>query len=297
MRIIYKSKSIFIVFFKLLVVTAVFAPILIANNSVADDSDPPEVTLGERLFLETRFAEFFFTNSHNNVNATLAAGDPVLDTTATTQGSFPGPFAGSSMNCRACHLVDEQGSTFGGGNRTYSDFARRSPIPLRSDGKTLTPRNSPALVDASLSRKGGPFFHFDGQFASLDDLVKGTFTGRNFGWLPGEEKQAVAQIAKVIREDDGSGDLAREYEGFSYRQLLLGVTNTDLRLPAKYRINIDRASDAQIVNAVARLVSAYVESLVFSQDETGAFNGSPYDAFLQTNSLPHQPDRGESNID
>src|SRR5881628_3679226 len=96
--------------------------------------DPPEVALGERLFLETRFAQFFYAHSSGNANATLTEGDPVLARSATPSGpSFPGAYAGLSMNCRACHLVAEHAS-LGQGIRTYADFARRSPVPEREDG-------------------------------------------------------------------------------------------------------------------------------------------------------------------
>jgi hypothetical protein len=36
-----------------------------------------EVAIGERLFLETRFAQFFFANAGGDANAPLSAGDPV----------------------------------------------------------------------------------------------------------------------------------------------------------------------------------------------------------------------------
>ena len=49
-----------------------------APPSPAADTDPPEVQVRERLFLETRFAEFFFANSNGDVNAPLPAGDPVV---------------------------------------------------------------------------------------------------------------------------------------------------------------------------------------------------------------------------
>ena len=219
-----------------------------------------------------------------------------MDVTVTTQGSFPGPFAGLSMNCRACHLDAEQGLTVGGGDRTYNDFARHSPIPAREDGKTLTTRNSPPLVDSALPRKGATFFHLDGQFVSLEDLVRTTYTGRNFGWLPYEQQAAIRHIARVIREDDGTGDLAQEYGGVPYGAILSGASS-DFRLPGKYRVNVDIASDEQILNGVAKLVAAYVESLVFSRDGNGDFNGSPYDVFLRKNHLPLHPDNGETNID
>ena len=36
--------------------------------------DPAEVMLGERLFLETRFAQFFFAHCGGNVNTNLSRG-------------------------------------------------------------------------------------------------------------------------------------------------------------------------------------------------------------------------------
>ena len=110
------------------------------------------MTLGERLFLETRFAEFLARNA-TDVNAPLAAGDPAVATTETTGASLPGPFAGASLNCRSCHLVDEQLAASGGGMRTYADFARRSPISAREDGHETAVRNSPPLVNASSRRR------------------------------------------------------------------------------------------------------------------------------------------------
>src|SRR5262249_28040856 len=157
-------------------------------------------------------------HSGSNANAVLAEGDPVMDTTVTLSDPLPGPFAGQSMNCRACHLVDEHNGTLG--NRTYNDFAQRSPIPDRGDGHTVTPRNSPPLVDALLERDGPLLLHFDGEFPTAKDLVKATLTGRNYGWLPQEQAQAVAHVGHIIRDDDGSGELAQEYGGFSYRTIL-----------------------------------------------------------------------------
>jgi cytochrome c peroxidase len=246
--------------------------------------------LGERLFLETRFAQFFFANSGGDVNGPLPVGDPTMETTVKPRGSLPGPFAGSSMNCRACHLVDEHGATAGAGNRTYADFARRSPVPKREDGRTVAPRNSPPLVNATLPRREF-LLHFDGEFASTEDLVKETLLGRNFGWLPSERNEALAHIARVIREDDGEGALAVEFGG-AYRKVLKGND-----LPRKYRIDVVRAGDQEILDGVAKLIAAYVESLVFIQDEGGAFGGSPYDVFLRANGLPRTPDRGESDLD
>jgi hypothetical protein len=202
------------------------------------------------------------------------------------------------MTCRACHLVDEQGSIAGGGNRTYADFARRSPLSAREDGKTHTPRTAPPLVKALLPRESGLLLHFDGEFTSVADLVKGAFTGRNFGWLPSEQAQAMAHLAHIIRDDDGSGELAQQYGG-PYPVVLKGTAPSipaEVLLPPEYRIDVTQASDAGILGAVAKLVEAYLQSLVFAQDDSGAFNGSPYGVFLRKNGLPRVPDAGETDL-
>jgi len=261
-----------------------------------EEADPPEVTIGERLFLETRFAQAFgallASDPSATVNTPLSPGDPVMDETRTTDGPLPGPFAGQSMNCRQCHQVDEQLDEVGGGMRTYTDFARRSPIPLRDeDDLTVTTRNSPPLVNASLPRPGGVLVHFDGEFPSLPDLVKGTITGRNFGYLPREGGQAVALVARVIREDDGTGELASEFGATAYRDLLEGTPGlpAELQLPSAFRLaDVDAASDAEVFDVVARLISAYVAQLEFE-------NASPFDLFLVANGLPVRPRVGESD--
>src|SRR5262249_13043603 len=142
--------------------------------------DPPEVTIGERLFLETRFAQYFAAHFSGNVNAPLTQGDPTVNYVKTTDGKFLGPFAGTSVNCRACHFVDELGEEDGGGNRTYADFASRSPVPDRGDGQLTAPRNALNMVDSSIARQAGLLLHGDGEFATLEALVDSTLTGRNF---------------------------------------------------------------------------------------------------------------------
>lgn len=219
-----------------------------------------------------------------------------MDTTQTTGEPLPGPFAGQSMNCRACHLVDEQlgvAGLPGSGVRTYADFARRSPVPQREDGKLTTPRNFPPLVNASLARKGGVLFHFDGEFATMKDLIRATFTGRNFGWLPGEAQQAISHIVHIIRDDNGTGALAQQTGG-AYRVVLKGTDSSippEFCLSAPYRmVNFDNASDEEIFDAVTGVIAAYVRSLTFSRDDNRAFNASPYDVFLAKNNLPGKPE-------
>ena len=303
----------------------------------ADNDLPPtdfaaaDVNIGERLFLETRFAQSYFAQAGDDANLDVA-GDPVMALLQTTGRPVPGPFAGQAMNCRQCHIVDEEGyGEFGNhklGNRTYSDFARRSPLPLRDDGRTLTPRNSPGLVDALLPHPGPLLLHLDGQFASVHDLIIATLTGRNYGWLPSEYPVAVHHIASIIRNDDGLGYLATEardsrfeagYPGkTAYRNVFSGFTDyngsylydprtlIDDLISPKYRLNMrdPNTSDEDILNAVANLIEAYLRNLVFSQATNGVdfvgvgtpiFNGSPYDVFLIKNGLPQLPDAGETS--
>ena len=276
-----------------------------APASVAATGTPgAEASVGERLFVETRFAQAFksYLDSGGRVNDSLPTGDPVLDLSETTGVGvgFPGPFAGLAMNCRACHLVDEHTGTLGAGMRTYADFAQRSPIPDRGDGKRTAPRNSPALVNASLDRPGGALFHFDGEFSTMEELVAATLTGRNYGWLPGQKAEAIHHVAQVLREDDGSGIIAQQFDGLAYRILFTGgnpAIPDDLRLPPEFRAFIGSGTDQEIFDAVVKVVAAYVKQLQFSQQEdSGALIRSPFDVFLQINGLPQQPDNNESDL-
>ena len=259
-----------------------------------------EEALGERLFLETRFAQAFkvFLDNGGNINDP-DAGDVIVDTLETIGAPIdPGPFKNKSMNCRACHLVDDVLATPGGGMRTYADFARRSPIPARADGKTHAPRNSPPLVNSTLQGPDGILLHFDAEFSSIEELIAATFTGRNFGWLPGERAQAISHIAKVLRGDDGIFDLTDT--GLSYRMVFAGLDNSipvELRLPAEFRVSFVSGSDQELFDAVVRVVAAYVNGLRFSQTtESGAPIRSPFTVFLSLNGLPQQPDSNESPL-
>lgn len=290
-------------------ITLIGTSAFVFAQEAEEEADPAEITNGERLFLETRFAQFFkvFLDEGKTVNDALTEGDPVLDKAINWKLQpyqfADGPFAGQSMNCRSCHFVDEIGveddGTTNYGMRTYSDFARRSPMPAREDGKTVTVRNSPPLVNASLPRKNF-LQHFDAEFKTLQDLVESTLSGRNYGWIPGERAAAIAHIAKVVREDNGQGDLASsDFEGIPYKRLLTGTDPSlpeEFVLPVEFRVDVAKATDEEIFQAVSQLIAAYTEDLAFSQDDDGNFNLSPYDVFLQTNDLPQQPKRWESDI-
>src|SRR5580698_3146645 len=246
-----------IAMFGLVSCSAGSAPLFASND---DDVTPAEDSIGERLFLDTRFAEYFAAHM-TGVNTPLAVGDPVVQQVYTTSGTLPGPFAGQSMNCRSCHFVTEFQGVAGAGNRTYSDFTTRSPIPLPINGFTQTPRNSMHMVGSLQPHPGPTFLHFDGEFATPEDLVKATLTGRNFGWTPDQYQQALAQIALVIRGDDGSDQLAQDRtNGLSYSTLFLGTDSRithDLLIPAADRIDVNTASLDQIANLVAKCISTY----------------------------------------
>jgi cytochrome c peroxidase len=260
---------------------------------------PTDDPIGERLFLDTRFSQYFATHM-TGINAPLAVGDPVVATVSTPAGVLPGPFAGKAINCRSCHFVTEFEGIAKAGNRTYSDFVSRSPLPLAMNGFTTTPRNAMQMVGSFQPHEGAQFIHFDGEFATAEDLVVGTMTGRNFGWGPTQNAAAIAQIAAVIRGDDGSDDLAQSRtNGLSYAILFKG---TDSRIPASIlldpslRIDVTTATDQQIVNLVATCIAQYFKDLRFKQDQYLRYVTSPYDLFLNANHLPMQPLTGESRL-
>ncbi len=259
---------------------------------------PPEAALGQRLFLEPRFAQYYHAHSGGDLNRPLAAGDPVLEETVTQNFNVPGAFAGQAMSCRVCHMVDEHRED-GLGTRAFSDFAIRSPIPERGDGRSLTVRNSPPLANASIGRPGSFFLHFDGEFADGAALAKGTFTGRNFGWRPEEREQALSHIAKVIREDDGTSFRGAEFGG-AYRTVLAGSDPAlpgEFRLPEPLRLEVAQATDEQILERIGTFVDAYMKTLRFGVDAEGVYERSPYDHFLKKNGLPRRPAAGEGDLE
>ncbi len=278
-----------------------------SSISKAEELDPPEILLGERLFLETRFAQYFASQLVKNadVNTPLKNGDPALEKTARFFGLPPyqipfadGPYAGQSFNCRTCHLVDEHLEQSELGMRSYSDYASRSPLPTRNDGKKVTVRNAPALVDASLPRRNF-ILHFDGEFNSLAQLVGGTLTSRNMGWLPSEKQQAIEHICIVMREDDGSSKLAEDFGGYSYSEVFSGKTkdvkviSNEYLLPEPLQIDLQNSNCDTVFTATEKTISLYIEDLVFAQDESII---SPYDLFLKINNLPTNASETETHI-
>lgn len=129
-------------------------------------------------------------------------------------------YADSGMSCASCH---QSAGTGAGSPRLFDDPALVSAVPARNDGQATTPRNTPPLVDALAGAQAGwGLLHWDGEFACIEDLVAGTFTGRNFGWLPAEKEQAVRHFARVIREDQGVNPQGQVAPALPYGVLLGG---------------------------------------------------------------------------
>ena len=204
------------------------------------------------------------------------------------------------MNCRACHLVDELQDEPSGGVRTYCDFARQSPVPQRADGFLTSPRNSPRLVNATLSHDIPTICHFDGEFPTSKTLPSPLLTGRNFGWLPTEAAPATAHIANVIRNDAGKKDLAEPFGGgIPFAILLLGTDAAipaHLRIPLQYRLYVATASDAQVLQAVVALMQAYMDSLRYSTDDSGRLRRLSLRRFLEKNGLPRSPNQSKTGL-
>jgi cytochrome c peroxidase len=264
-------------------------------------SADPEVKLGDRLFFETRFAEYFYEHHNGDVNAPLAVGDPIVkEVLISPNESLRGPFRGQSMSCRQCHLGDDFIGEYPLAGRTYCDFSRRSAIPARHSERATTARNSPLMPDLGLARDVPVLFHFDGEFATVEDLVTSTLTGANFGWRPDETNIAASHIGNIIRRDNGINPrfvVNQNGDGIPYRVALLGTDPNvpiELRIPAEYQLDVESASDGQVLYAVGKLIHAYMDSLRFGTDNTFRTSVSPYDLFLKKNSLPNEPKVGES---
>ncbi len=117
-----------------------------------------------------------------------------------------------------------------------------------------------------------PRLHFDGEFDSLEQLVKGTLSGRPMGWLPGEQQEAFEQIRRTVLGDTGDPKRARS----SYREQFKQV----------YGVTIEGLSRDEVVKWVARAISDYVRTL-------NSGRTTPYDSFIAINGLESEPGKGD----
>jgi cytochrome c peroxidase len=183
-----------------------------------------QARLGERLFRDARFS--------------------------APQGDLP-------ASCASCHFFDEDPQ----GLRPFADFFNRSWISYRPQNpQRFELRNSPGLFDVAAQ----PRLHYDGEFASLEDLVTGTFSGRPMGWLPHEQEQALTQLQTVVLKDN------------SYRA----------QFKTAYGVELDKLNRSEVAQHVARAVADFMRTLNSKMN-------SPYDQFVQLNGLAVKPANGE----
>jgi hypothetical protein len=270
--------------------------------SVGEALNPPEQLVGERLFKDTRFGHYFATESGGAVNSTLGTGEPVVETELTTDPNqpLPDPMAGQAINCLQCHLVQQEINEPNGGMHAYTDFARRSPTPSRPQDTVhggFTARKAAPMVDDFNTGSVDQCLHWDCQFGDIQTLIYDTLKGRNFGWLPTEGTQAEHQVATVIRQDNGTDELAKEFSNSLPYATLFACADPQIpaayQLPKQFCLDPKTASDDDITEDVAALIATYANSLAFSRDDDN-FNGSPFDAFLSVNDLPRQPAAGQT---
>ena len=265
----------------------------LSSNASVDVAE----ALGERLFNEARFSAYFAKQSRGNVNHQLKKGSPVVDQIPTLLGPAPSPFAGSATSCASCHMVDQGLHIDGVGMRGYNDAATRTQILYRSkDKRSKTLRNTPALIGINSQYIAHSFTHFDGELDGITATVMGNFTGRNMGWLPNEVEKAKKHLVKVIREDNGSGELAQEFGG-SYNSVFTGTDLNipqDFKLDPEYRLDVKNSTDEEIIAKVEEFVFIYVKNIDFSVDDNGLYNGSAYDQFLAKNNISRGPRKDQS---
>lgn len=243
----------------------------VVERAGAFELSSPEIKLGERLFSETKFSRDFPQRSMGNGDLVRMTGDRAMS-------------AGQLMSCRTCHLSPNE-------NRAMK-LAAFHPLPERKGLHEVTTRNSPSLIDALAGGGDSAPLHYDGEFATIEDLVIETFLGRNFGWLPGEQIEARRHFAWVVREDAGKDSVGGDSRRFSYTTLLRGTRDdipAEWRLPPILRLEVATASDEEIMKRCAQLVVVYLKSQRFSRDAEGRYDGSPYDVFLAANRLPRAP--------
>jgi len=196
----------------------------------------------------------------------VAQGRSELGARLFAEDRFSSPNGDFRQSCAHCHMTNQDPE----GARAYTDFLPRSWVPWRStDPRRDGLRNAPTLLDSSEM----PRLHFDGEFGSLKELVKGTLSGRSLGWLPGEEKQAFAQAYAVVagaqRETAKSGQ--------SYAELFKEA----------YSVDIISMTQDQVLDWVATALSDFVRGL--KSERT-----TPYDEFIRLNGLDESPSAAET---
>jgi cytochrome c peroxidase len=179
---------------------------------------------------------------------------------------FSSPQGDLQNSCLSCHLSEEDPQ----GTRAHADFFARSWVPWRAgDPRRDELRNSPTILDAALM----PRLHFDGEFDSLEGLVRGTLAGRPMGWLPGEEEQSFERVRGVILKDSGDdADLDSSYHAL---------------FKAAYDVDTERLNKSQLIDLTVKAISDFLRTLKSTRS-------TPYDRFVKANGLYVGPDANGS---
>ncbi|MEW6127472.1 MAG: cytochrome c peroxidase [Acidobacteriota bacterium] len=216
------------------------------------------------LFLFVAFLIWGFTDK--GIQPTMGKTDRIVNQSAVIElgkqlfkeAGFSSPNGDLPASCNHCHMLDEDPQ----GLRAYTDFFNRSWISFRSqDKRRLALRNSPTILDVGAM----PRLHYDGEFASLEDLVKGTLSGRTLGWVAGEEAKAKENARAVILKNQAT--YGRKFE-------------------QAFAVNIEAVSSDELLNLVAKAVADYCRTLRSHKNST-------YDQFIALNGLETAPANGE----
>jgi len=173
---------------------------------------------------------------------------------------FASPLGDMAVSCATCHpAVDATGY------RAFADGLPLSWHPWRyKDPGRFTLRNAPTLLDVGELVS----FHFDGEFRSLEEQAERTLLGRNYGWLPAEEVEAIRTIASLVRRPERYG---------GYRE----------SIRTAHGVAPEHLSDTDLVTLAATSIAAFVRTIRSERN-------SPYDAFLSENEFEKAPRAGES---
>lgn len=182
---------------------------------------------------------------------------------------FSSPKGDFLSSCSRCHQFDQDPQ----GLHAYNDLLNRSWQPFRiEDPRREAARNAPVLLDSGVM----PRLHYDGEFTSLEDLIKGTLSGRTMGWLPNERDQAFDFVRKIVIGDTGDDSSNAESYGHEFK--------------AAYRVEVANLKRDKLIELVSRAMAAYVRTLKTSR-------ATPYDELIKLNGIPDGPAAGETPRD
>src|SRR5262249_41351011 len=176
---------------------------------------------------------------------------------------FCSPKGDLRNSCSSCHMTDQSPE----GLRAFTDFLTKSWVPWRAgDPRRDGLRNAPTIFDLSEA----PRLHYDGEFTSLEELARGTLTGRSMGWLPGEETEAAEYFYAIVLADSGQGKEPPYRRGFK----------------SAYDADIMTIGAKEALELASKSLGAYMRTLRSGRN-------TPYDQFIRANGLPAGPDARE----